>query len=94
MRREHDVVRLGGVLHGPCELEPTALDHALEHVLGASLSERHPASRELVEHRLLALDADRAQAAVREGQREGQADTAEADDGDARFHAPQSIYAR
>ena len=30
----------------------------------------------------------------REGQRERQADPAEADDGDARFHGAQSIYAR
>ena len=92
--REHDVVGLRGVLHGPRQLEPVALEHALEQLLGAGLRERHLARRELVQHPLLALHADRAQPSIRKRQREWQADPAEADDGDARFHAGQSIYAR
>ena len=59
VRREHDVVRLGGVLHRTRQLEPVALQHALEQLLRAGLRERHLAGRELVEHPLLALDADR-----------------------------------
>jgi hypothetical protein len=94
MRSQHDVIRLGGVLHGPGELQPAALDHASEHVLGAGLRERHPACRELVQHLLLALYANRAQSAIRERQREGKTDPAEADDGNARFHERQSICAR
>ena len=82
-----------GVLHRARQLEPVALQHALEQLLGAGLRERHLAGRELVEHRLLALDADRSQPSVRERQREGKADPAEADDGDARFHAA-AVYLR
>ena len=94
MRSEDDVVRLGGVLHRTRQLEPVALQHAFEQLLGAGLRERHLAGRELVQHPLLALDADRSQPSVRERQREGKADPAEADDGNARFHGRQSIYAR
>ena len=84
---------LRGVLHRARQLEPVARDHALEQLLRAGLRERHLPRRDLVEHGLLALDADRAQAALGERQREWQADSAEADDGDARFHSTQSTCA-
>ena len=93
VRGEDDVVGLRGVLHRPRQLEPVALEHAFEQLLGAGLRERHLARRELVQHPLLALHADRAQPSIRERQREGQADPAEADDGNARFHAA-AVYLR
>ena len=85
--RQHDVVRARRLLDGARQLEPPPRHDALEQLLGAGLVERHLARRQLIEHGLPALDSDRGQAAVRERQREGQADTAEADDGDACFHA-------
>jgi hypothetical protein len=93
VEREHDVVGARGVLDRARQLEPVARDHALEQFLGAGLGERHLPGGELVEHRLLALDADGVESTLGERQREGQADTAEADDGDARFHATQSTGA-
>jgi hypothetical protein len=90
VERQDDVVGARGVLHCARELEAAARDHALEHLLRARLRERHLAACHLVEHGLLALHSDRREAAVRERQREGQPDSAEADDGDARFHARES----
>ena len=69
------------------------LHDAPEQLLRARLRERHLARGELVQHGLLALHPDRAQPAIGERQREWQADTAEADDGDARFHPRESTCA-
>ena len=65
------------------QLEAARGQHPLEQLLGARLVERHLAGARPREHRGLALDADHVEAAVGEGERERQADPAEADDGDA-----------
>jgi hypothetical protein len=93
VEREHDVVGARRVLHRPRQLEAVTSHDPLEQLLRAGLRERHLAARHLVEHRLLALHADRRKPAVGERQRQGKADTAEADDGNARFHVRQSTAA-
>ena len=91
---QHDVVGARGVLDRARQLEPAADSTTRSSSSCVPVSrERHLARRELVEHGLLALDPDRVEPAIGERQREWQADTAEADDGDARFH-PRRVYVR
>jgi hypothetical protein len=84
--REHDVLRLGGVLD-PLR-EPQG--EPLEQLLGARLLEGHAARLDGVDRRALSLDGNHLEAAVGEGERERQADAAQADYGDGARHAPES----
>ena len=86
--RDHDVVGAGGVDGALGELEAPARDHALEQLLGAGLVERHPAGADRGEHRLVVVDADHAQPAVGEAQRERQPHAPETD----HRHRPRSAH--
>ena len=80
--RDDDVVGAGGVGGAIGQLEPPRALDALEQLLGARLLERHPARAHGVQDRLVVVDAEHAQAAIGEAERQRQADAAEADDRD------------
>ena len=60
----------------------------LEQLLGPGLPVGHAAGCDLLQHALLALDADHVEAAIREGERQRQAHPAQTDDRDV--HGPES----
>ena len=77
--RDHDVLRarrVGGALG---ELEPPAREHAVEHLLGPGLAERHPSVAQRVEHGRVEVDAEHVQPAIGKGQRQRQAHTPKPD---------------
>ncbi len=83
-RAERDDDVLGGARVGRAlaELEPAGVLDALEDLVGAGLVERHASLPDRAEALRVVVDAEHLQAAVGEGQRQRQADTAEADDRD------------
>ena len=89
-QREHDVVGLGRVLDDSRALEPALAEHAVEQLLRAGLTERHPTRLELGEDRLLALDSDHVEPVAGEGKRQRQSHPAQTDYGDALCHRGQS----
>ena len=83
----------GGVDDGVRERQTTAGVHALEQLLGARLGERHPPLADGLQTDRIVVDAEHRQAAIRERQRERQADAAEADDGNVTRHGRQEVIA-
>ena len=80
--REHDVLGAGRRLGAIGELQETGGKHAIEHLLGAGLLERHLAVAQRAGDRRVVIDADHVPATVGEAQRERQTDPPQADDRD------------
>ena len=77
--RDHDVAPARGIGHALGQRQPTARMHPVEQLLRAGLRERHPAFPHRVQAAAVVVDSNHLEAAVGEGQRQRQADAAEAD---------------
>ena len=76
------MIGLRGVLHGARRAQAVGPEHPLEQLLRAGLAVGHAAGRHLLQHGLLALDADHLEAAIGERERQRQPHAAQADDRD------------
>ena len=77
---DHDVACAGGIGDPLRQRETAACVHALEHLLGAGLLERHPAFTHRAEAHGVVVDSDDREPAIGEGERQRQAHAPEADD--------------